>query len=54
MGEGLTSCTSEVQVSLPFMLGGKMVTLVDTPGFDDTVRTETDILKSIVTFLTTT
>ncbi|EKM49287.1 uncharacterized protein PHACADRAFT_107075, partial [Phanerochaete carnosa HHB-10118-sp] len=54
VGHGLESCTSEVEVALPFMLDGKMVTLVDTPGFNDTVKTEAEILWLIADFLAVT
>ncbi|KIP01782.1 hypothetical protein PHLGIDRAFT_326849, partial [Phlebiopsis gigantea 11061_1 CR5-6] len=51
VGEGLLSCTPEVQTSPPFELDGHRVTLIDTPGFDDTLKTDTEILKLISTFL---
>ncbi|KIP01790.1 hypothetical protein PHLGIDRAFT_56398, partial [Phlebiopsis gigantea 11061_1 CR5-6] len=51
VGEGLRSCTPEVQTSPPFDLAGHRVTLIDTPGFDDTLKTDTEILKLISTFL---
>lgn len=54
VGYGLESCTSEVEVAAPFMLDGKTVTLIDTPGFDDTVKTETEILRLIADFLAVT
>ena len=54
VGYGLESCTSEVQVASPFMLDDKMVTLIDTPGFDDTVKTEAEILRLIADFLAAT
>ncbi|THH15941.1 hypothetical protein EUX98_g9380, partial [Antrodiella citrinella] len=51
VGEGLESCTAEVQSAVPFILDGKYVTLIDTPGFDDTVKTEAEILRLISTYL---
>ncbi|KAH8093904.1 P-loop containing nucleoside triphosphate hydrolase protein [Cristinia sonorae] len=54
VGEGLESCTAEVTAALPFLLDDKYVTLVDTPGFDDTVKTEAEILRLISTFLAVT
>lgn len=33
---------------------GKLVTLVDTPGFDDTTVSDTDILKMIAVYLSST
>ena len=38
-------------MSLEFELKGKRIVLVDTPGFDDTTRSDTDVLNTIVTYL---
>ncbi|OJA13215.1 hypothetical protein AZE42_12184, partial [Rhizopogon vesiculosus] len=46
-GHGLESCTNEVQTSRPFVVSGRVVTLIDTPEFDDTTRSDTDILTMI-------
>ncbi|KAK7682395.1 hypothetical protein QCA50_014600 [Cerrena zonata] len=54
IGDGLRSCTSEVQYSPQFTVDGYPVTLVDTPGFDDTTVSDTDILKMIALHLQTT
>jgi predicted GTPase len=54
VGRGLESCTSEVQTSRPFLLNGRIITLIDTPGFDDTSRSDTDILSSIAAYLSNT
>jgi hypothetical protein len=54
IGTNLESCTAEVQLSNNFTLDGRRVLLVDTPGFDDTHRSDTDILKLIAIFLETT
>jgi len=51
---GLESCTPEVQLSNEFTLNGRRVVLIDTPGFDDTTKSDTVILKNIATFLATT
>ena len=51
VGEALDSCTSSVQESGEFILDGRRVVLVDTPGFDDTYQSDTDVLKSIAAFL---
>ena len=51
VGEDLESCTSEIQESEEFILGGRRVILIDTPGFDDTNQSDTDVLKSIAAFL---
>ena len=49
--EGLRSCTAQVQISPMFELAGHNVTLIDTPGFDDTLQTDTQILDLVSTFL---
>ncbi|KAH7924248.1 hypothetical protein BV22DRAFT_520655 [Leucogyrophana mollusca] len=51
IGKGLESCTSEIQTSKPFRLNGRIISLIDTPGFDDTSRKDTDILKLIAAYL---
>ena len=48
------SCTAEVQLADEFTLDGRKVILIDTPGFDDTSKSDTDILKIIALFLATT
>ena len=54
VGQGLKSCTSKVETGNTFELFGKLITLVDTPGFDDTTISDTDILKMIAVYLSTT
>ncbi|EKM58588.1 uncharacterized protein PHACADRAFT_90161, partial [Phanerochaete carnosa HHB-10118-sp] len=54
VGEDLTSCTAKVETANTFELFGKLVTLVDTPGFDDTTVSDTDILKMIAVYLSST
>jgi hypothetical protein len=51
IGAGLKSCTGAVQVSRPFELDGRSVELIDTPGFDDTTRSDTDVLRMISEYL---
>jgi predicted GTPase len=51
VSDSMESCTSTVQASIPFELGGQTVTLIDTPGFDDTNRSDADVLKMIAMFL---
>ena len=51
VGEGLESCTHEVNVGLNFELDGRVVILIDTPGFDDTNRSDIDILATIAGYL---
>ncbi|KAF4571526.1 hypothetical protein EYR36_008866 [Pleurotus pulmonarius] len=54
VGLGLRSCTSEVQLSKPFHVDDHLVTLIDTPGFDDTTKSDADILAMIAAFLAST
>ena len=54
VGMNLESCTAEVQLADTFILDGQPVILIDTPGFDDTNKSDTDILKLIAAFLATT
>ena len=51
VGDGLESCTTEVQVSMPFELDGRLVELIDTPGFDDAAMSDVDVLNMIATYL---
>jgi len=53
VGKGLRSCTNAVQLGGDFDLDGRYVVLIDTPGFDDTTTSDTDILKMIAAFLAT-
>ena len=54
IGLGLESCTAEVKLADEFTLDEKTVTLIDTPGFDDTAKSDTEILKIIAAFLAAT
>jgi len=54
IGRSLNSCTTEVQLANEFTIDGQQVILIDTPGFDDTTKSDTDILTLIATFLATT
>jgi hypothetical protein len=47
----LDSCTQMVQAAPEFDLEGRRVCLIDTPGFDDTTRSEVEILRLIRDFL---
>jgi hypothetical protein len=51
VGGDLDSCTSEIQESGEFILDGRRVILIDTPGFDDNYKSDMDVLKSIAAFL---
>ena len=54
VGKKLDSCTDKVQPTEEFTLNGRAVILVDTPGFDNTSKSDTGILETIATFLATT
>ncbi|KAI0790009.1 P-loop containing nucleoside triphosphate hydrolase protein, partial [Abortiporus biennis] len=51
---GIASCTKDVAASDAFDVDGKTVTLIDTPGFNDTKISRSSLLRRIVTFLTKT
>ena len=54
VGVGLESCTTGVQLGDEFTLDGRKVILIDTPGFDHSNKSDTDILNLIAAFLATT
>ena len=43
-----------INVGQPFELDGHRIALIDTPGFDDTTKSDADILRMIALFLATT
>ena len=49
LGLGIT----RVQLSNEFVVDGRKVVLIDTPGFDDVTQSETDILRMVAAFLET-
>ncbi|PPQ77619.1 hypothetical protein CVT25_011230 [Psilocybe cyanescens] len=51
VGRELESCTRDVEVSDTFLLDGHKINLIDTPGFDDTKLTDTNILNMIASYL---
>ncbi|KAF8972332.1 P-loop containing nucleoside triphosphate hydrolase protein [Flammula alnicola] len=51
IGRELESCTNDVQISQPFEVDGQMISLIDTPGFDDTNLSDTTVLNMIATYL---
>ena len=54
VGKNLQSCTAEVEVADEFILDGRRVVLIDTPGFDDTTVSDAEILEKIAAFLAVT
>ena len=49
--DNLRSCTSKVGHSELFTLDALWVRLIDTPGFNDTELSDTEILKRIAAYL---
>ena len=49
----MNSCTAEVALAKVFTLDERKVILIDTPGFDDTTKSDTDILRLIAAYLAT-
>jgi len=49
IGHALTSCTSEIKVTKVENLAN--IVLVDTPGFDDTKKSDLEILEMISKWL---
>ena len=47
---GLVSCASEIQ-QLIFQMDGRIGCLIDTPGFDDTYLSDTEVLEQIANWL---
>lgn len=51
VGHGLKPCTTKVKSSQPFYVNGRDVVLIDTPGFDDALRNEFEILEEVADHL---
>ena len=50
VGTGLRSCTTDIEVA-SCTINDQKVVLIDTPGFDDTSKSQADILEDIARFL---
>jgi len=50
-GDGCGSCTQNLQISRPFEYNGRIVRILDTPGFEHTCRTEEQILRELAALL---
>ncbi|KAJ7916999.1 hypothetical protein B0H13DRAFT_1710459 [Mycena leptocephala] len=50
VGESLQSGTNKIQVAPPFQLHGKWVRLIDVPGFEGSLKSDTEILAQIAAF----
>ncbi|KAF2466864.1 uncharacterized protein BDR25DRAFT_267570, partial [Lindgomyces ingoldianus] len=53
VGHGLETCTDTVQCVPCTLDDGQRIWLLDTPGFDDTYRSDTEILKEVENWLNT-
>lgn len=51
VGTGLRSQTATVELSKTFEHKSQRIVMVDTPGFDDTVKSDADVLTTIATYL---
>ncbi|CAE6452670.1 unnamed protein product [Rhizoctonia solani] len=51
VGYGQMSCTDTVEMAPPFILDGRDIWLVDTPGFDDSSMSDTQVLEMIGEFM---
>ncbi|KAL2818458.1 WD40-repeat-containing domain protein [Aspergillus cavernicola] len=54
VGHSLESCTEEVTVYESYILKEHKLYLIDTPGFDDTNRSDAEVLRELAGWLTTT
>ncbi|KAL6302086.1 P-loop containing nucleoside triphosphate hydrolase protein [Sparassis latifolia] len=55
VGDSLRACTSRVNaIRYPHPFDGRPIVFVDTPGFDDTNKSDLDILKMVADWLTKT
>ncbi|KAK1757084.1 P-loop containing nucleoside triphosphate hydrolase protein [Echria macrotheca] len=50
VGHGIDSCTQDV-IPVTYTLDGRKVTLIDTPGFDDSERSDADILGLVAAYM---
>ncbi|RDL31499.1 p-loop containing nucleoside triphosphate hydrolase protein [Venustampulla echinocandica] len=50
IGHGLSSCTQDISVA-HLEMQGKKIALIDTPGFDDTNKTDAEVLGLIATYM---
>ncbi|KAI0081635.1 hypothetical protein K474DRAFT_1635557 [Panus rudis PR-1116 ss-1] len=53
VSNSLKSCTETVERTTPFEVDGVSVTLIDTPGFDDSNLSDTEIFSRIAAYLST-
>ena len=51
VSRSLESCTQNTEISKSFEMDGRTVYMIDTPSFDDTNKSDADILKEIALYL---
>ncbi|KAJ3484493.1 hypothetical protein NLI96_g5619 [Meripilus lineatus] len=51
VSDELVSCTSEIVLSNVFEIDGRRIVIIDTPGFDDTSKPDSEILSMIASYL---
>ena len=51
VGHSLASCTTDPETHTARLRDGQTVYLIDTPGFDDTTRSDSEVLRGIAFFL---
>lgn len=51
VGHFQESCTDSIRYSKPFTVDGTLLQLIDTPGFGDTYKSDTDILQMLSEWL---
>jgi len=52
IGHNLESCTVEVEIYACDMYPERTIYFIDTPGFDDTNRSDTEVLRELANWLT--
>ncbi|KAJ2923176.1 hypothetical protein H1R20_g13920, partial [Candolleomyces eurysporus] len=51
IGSALANSQEKVELSLPFFIDGQCFRLIDTPGFDEGSKSDTEVLNTIASFL---
>lgn len=51
VGSGLHSETAAIELSRTLKYKSQRIVMVDTPGFDDTTRSDSDVLTIIASYL---
>lgn len=51
IGSTLANSEEKVELSLPFFIDGQCFRLIDTPGFDEGTKSDTEVLNTIASYL---